>query len=447
LKRALVGWITLGSVWLASVRSNAGPSEGFGFGARSTALGGAVSADVRDGSAAFYNPAGLSLAPRTELSAGFEHVAYRLDQGNERARIDSLSVFEAALTARGEIARIPVAFGLALALPNGHLSKMQSLRDTEPHWVLYETLPELVDLGAHIALRPLDGLAIGGGVGFLAATHGSFGVTGTVPLADKNGSQYNAQLRHEVDADLTSVRFPVLGVTVAPSDFLSLALVYRGEARLEQRIAGALDGNVDVAHLFQIPVHYTFETVTVTAFLPRQIVLGTSFGPAPGLRANVDVAWQQWSRYPSPVSSSTTTLDAHVPAGLPISLPGSSAAVPLAPPGFGDRVVPRVGVEYQLGIRPRFGLALRAGYAFERSPAPRKQIATAFIDGDRHIVSWGTGISWQKAAPWLPEIVRLDMQAQLSEWPSIVIIAGPKGAIRAGGSAWSAGATLTFGFE
>jgi long-subunit fatty acid transport protein len=444
--RSIVAWwVALGSVWLVPIRSNAGPSGGFGFGARSTALGGAVSADVRDGSAVFYNPAGLSFAERTELSAGFQHVAYRLELGSERARIDSLSVLEAALTARGEIAHLPFAFGLALALPNGHLSKVRSLRDTEPHWVLYETLPELVDLGAHVALRPLEGLAVGGGVGFLAATHGGFGVTGTVPLSDPKGSQYDAKLRHEVDADLTSVRFPVLGVTLTPSDWLSLALVYRGEARLEQRIAGALEGNVN-AVILQIPVRYTFETMTVTAFLPRQIVLGTSFRPAPGLRANLDVAWQQWSRYPSPVSSSMTTLDAEVPAGL--NLPPSSTSAPLAPPGFGDRFVPRLGAEYAIGIGPRFGLALRAGYAFERSPAPGVQAVTAFIDRERHIMSLGTGLSWQKAAPWLPEVVRIDMQAQLSEWPSgLIKTLSTQSELSAGGSAWCAGATLTFGFE
>lgn len=437
----------MGAVWLVPSLAAAGPSEGFGFGARSTALGGAVSADVRDGSAVFYNPAGLALAERTELSAGFAHVAYRLEQGSDRARIDSLSVFEASLTARGAIARMPVAFGLALALPNGHLSKMRSLGETEPHWVLYETLPELVDLGAQIALRPLDELAIGGGVGFLAATHGGFGVTGTVPLSDGKGSEYDATLRHQVDADLTSVRFPMLGATLMPSDWLSLALVYRGEARIEQRIAGTLAGNVD-ARFFRIPVAYTFETMTVTAFLPRQIVVGTSIRPAPGLRANLDLAWQQWSRYPSPVSSSTTTLDAKVPAGFPINLPGSAAAAPLAAPDFGDRLVPRLGVQYAMSIGPRVGLDLRAGYAFEKSPAPREQPASAFIDADRHIVSFGTGLSWRHAAPWLPEVVRADMQAQLSEWPSSVINTGSATKVlSARGSAWCAGATLTFGFE
>jgi long-chain fatty acid transport protein len=435
-----------GSFTAAPVR--AGSTESFGFGSRGTALGGATSADVRDGSASFYNPAGLARAERTELSVGFAHAAYRLDLGGERARLDSLSVFEAALAARGEIARLPFAFGLALALPNGHLSRMRSLRETEPHWVLYENLPELVDLSANVALRPFEELAVGGGVGFLAATRGSFDVTGTVPLSDGKGSEYDAKVRHEVDADLTSVRFPVLGVTLLPRDWLSFAFVYRGEARLEQRIAGSLEGNVDVAHLFQIPVRYGFETFAVTAFQPRQIVMGASAMPARALRANIDLAWQEWSAYPSPASSSTTRLDANVPAGLPINLPGSSAAVPLAAPDFSNRLVPRIGVEYSLDVRPRFGVVVRGGYAFERSPAPREQPRTAFVDGDRHLVSFGTGFWWREAAPWLPEVVRMDMHAQLSQWPASTVSTGsPSAALSVNGSAWCAGATLSLGFQ
>jgi long-chain fatty acid transport protein len=449
-RRGRAVWLGLFAVCasFAPTPAGAGPSGSFGFGSRGTALGGATSADVRDGSASFYNPSGLALAERTELGAGFAHVSYRLDAGGERARIDSLSVLEASLAARGEIARLPFAFGLALALPNGHLSRMRSLREPDPHWVLYENLPELVDLSAQVALRPLDGLTAGGGVGFLAAARGGFDVTGTVPLSDGKGSEYDAKVRHEVDADLTSVRFPVLGITILPSDRLSFALVYRGEARLEQRITGTLEGNVDAARLFQIPVRYAFETSAVTAFLPRQIVVGSSVVVSPGLRANLDLAWQQWSAYPSPASSSTTALDAKVPAGLPINLPGSSAAAPLAAPDFSNRLVPRIGIEYVANLRPRFGVALRAGYAFERSPAPREQLRTAFIDADRHIGSFGTGLAWQKAAPWLPEVVRIDMHAQLSEWPSSTMIIGsPRNMLNVNGSAWCAGATLTFGFE
>jgi long-chain fatty acid transport protein len=422
----------------------AGSTDAYGFGPRSSALAGAVSADVRDGSAVFYNPAGLALAERTELIAGFAHASYRLDLSGQEARLDSLSVLQASILARGDVLKVPFAFGLALALPNGHLSKMRSLRDGEPSWVLYQNLPELVDLGADVAFRPFERVAVGGGIGFLAATRGAFDVTGVVPLSDGKGSEYDAKLRHEVDADLTSVRFPVLGVVASPIERLSVAAAYRGEARLEQHIAGVLAGNVD-ALFFRIPVRYAFETDTVTAFLPRQVVLGAHYAFTSAFSANIDLAWQQWSRYPNPVSATSTSVDAQVPAGLPVNLPPSTAAAPSIDPGFGDRWVPSVAAEYAWPVRPCFELALRGGYRYERSPAPRRQPASAFVDGDRHVVAVGTGLAFRDLAAWLPPSVRFDLEAGLSEWPSTVVQAGAVG-IAAGGSAWSTSASLTLGF-
>ncbi|HXK20833.1 MAG TPA: hypothetical protein VNG33_23640, partial [Polyangiaceae bacterium] len=58
----------LALLWLsAGSRLSAAPGHAYGFGARATALGGAVTADVSDASALFYNPAGLALAPASQL--------------------------------------------------------------------------------------------------------------------------------------------------------------------------------------------------------------------------------------------------------------------------------------------------------------------------------------------------------------------------------------------
>ena len=48
-------------------RAWAAPRSAYGFGARSAALGGAVTADAGDAASLFYNPALLSLAPASQL--------------------------------------------------------------------------------------------------------------------------------------------------------------------------------------------------------------------------------------------------------------------------------------------------------------------------------------------------------------------------------------------
>lgn len=59
----LAGVATAVSTLAIPTAALAGPAETYGFLSRSTAMGGAVSADATDVSANFYNPAGLASAP------------------------------------------------------------------------------------------------------------------------------------------------------------------------------------------------------------------------------------------------------------------------------------------------------------------------------------------------------------------------------------------------
>jgi len=418
---------------LVAGTASASPGQTIGFGSRGTALGGAVSADVRDSSAVFYNPSGLCLGEGTELSLGYSALTHDLTLGDTPTELDSVVSLEGGIVARGAIAELPFAFGLAFDLPNGHLSKVESFREGEPHWALYESSPEIVDIGAMIALKPTKFLAIGGGLGFLAATKGGFHV----------------QLRHEVQADLGSVRYPVLGLTLMPHDRVTFALSFRDEVVLEQRITGTLAGMVD-ATITKIPVHYQFESIALIGFLPREFRLGTSVRAIERLTLNLDLVWQDWSGYPSPVASSAATLEANVPAGLMIDLPENSPRTIPVPPGFEDRIVPRLGIESTFPATPKMSLAFRAGYAFEESPAARHQLSSALIDADRHVVSFGTGFVWTRPAPWLPHTLRFDSHAlfaRLIERSMQVEVAGQSRRISASGTVWSVGATVGIGFQ
>jgi long-chain fatty acid transport protein len=433
---------------LAVDAAAASPAHSAGFDSRGSALGGAVSADVQDASAVFYNPSGLCLGLGNELSFGYSALSYALEIDGRSSGLEAVQSLQAGVVTRGAVARLPFAFGLALDLPNGRLSKLTSVRESEPYWPLYQASSEIVDLGAMVALRPFEFLSVGGGVGFLAATRGGFHVTGTARLADGAGSEYDSRLRHEVHSDLASVRYPVFGLTVVPAERLRFGLAFRDSAQLEQRVSGTLEGEVD-ATFTRVPVRYRFESTTVSGFLPRQVTLGGSLRPLRELTLNLDLVWQGWSEYPSPVGSSSTTLDAGIPPGLPVDLPEDSPATRPAPPGFEDRIVPRVGLESSLATTPKFKLLLRAGYAFERSPAPRRLVAL-LIDADRHLFSFGTGFVWTRPASWLPSTLELDTHALFTSLIERRLTAAAGGVSRdlsAAGTTWSAGATLGLGFE
>jgi long-chain fatty acid transport protein len=97
---------------LAASRAPASPVDSFGLGSRSTAMGGAVSASVRDFSASYYNPSGLALARGTDISVGYVYVAQDLELNGHDSQVDPVHAIVGGVVARRDLA-IPFAFGLA----------------------------------------------------------------------------------------------------------------------------------------------------------------------------------------------------------------------------------------------------------------------------------------------------------------------------------------------
>lgn len=429
--------------------TRANPADAFGLGSRSIALGGAVSADVHDFSANYYNPSALALVPATDLSLGYMYVSHHLELNGHDSQVDPVRGLMGGVVAPGRIAKVPFAFGLGTHVSDERLSRARTVDPSVPVWVLYDNRSQFLYLTANLALRPFKWLAVGGGMSFLAATKGSFGITGTAVLPDPTGrrSQYDSQLRHEVDADLTAVRYPEFGITILPSDRFSAALVYRGQAELNLAIDAKLKGKVD-AGLLTVPAQYSLESQTLDAFIPRQVVLGTSTRPLDHLRVNLDVTWVQWSAYKSPVSYSVTSLQVPLPKSL---LPPATKPSSRTDPHFSDRFVPRIGVEYRFQLQKKLELPVRVGYAFEKTPVPDQTGATNFVDNDRHIFSIGAGFVLKHPGAVLPGNLRFDVDAQLSVLPTRVTLkqspADFTGDYSARGTILAGGATLSVGFK
>lgn len=434
---------------LGGSRAAASPADTFGLGSRSTALGSAVSADVRDFSASYYNPSGLALARGLDLTAGYYYASHSLEMNGHDSRVDPVRGIVGGLVAPGSIGFLPFAFGIATFLPDDRLSRARASRQEDPRWVLYDNRTQLIFISANLAIRPVEWLSIGGGLTYLAATRGAFGISGTAVLPAGNRTEYDSQLRHEVDADLTTERYPQFGVTLRPTERLDLALVYRHQAAIELDVDAELSGTVD-ATLIKVPARYTLDSYTVNAFIPRQIVVGESFRPVDELSINLDLKWVEWSAFKSPVSRSRTTLDVNVPPGL-IELPPNPKPTQLEEPGFSNRIVPELGVEYRLEVTRDLVLPLRAGYVYERSPVPDQTGVTNYVDTDRHVLSFGTGVVLREPGALLPGNVRFDTHAQWSILPTRVTLkenpADYVGDYRARGSILNVGATVSLGFE
>ncbi|AKT40919.1 OmpP1/FadL family transporter [Chondromyces crocatus] len=443
---------------LAPSRASAHAPGTYGFGSRGAAMGGAVAADAVDFSAGYYNPAGLVGAPGLSISLGYAYSSNDLRMNDQPSGTRDVHGLSGGLVAPGTLAGIPFAFGLSTFLPDDGLSRIKALRQETPRWELYDDRLSILFLAANLAIRPLPWLEVGGGLAFLASTRGGFKVKGRANVL----SPYESKLTHEVDADLTTIRYPQLGVRARAGDLGFIGLTYRGQAQLPLAIDANLNGIVDFAGI-EVPLAYELESRTIDGFLPQQLVLGLSFQRIQRLKINLDLTWVNWSAYESPVAKTRAHLDAETPPGLDIDLPDDPRPTVPIPLDFVDRIVPRLGVEYlwaaagplrdvagETTPRRALEVPLRVGYLYERSPIPPQTGVTNYVDTDRHTFSIGAGVWWNHPGEVLPGALKLDLHAQLSLLPERIIekasAADFVGDYRARGTMVSGGGTLTAAF-
>ncbi len=425
--------------------AQANPLDPFGFGSRGTAMGSAVSADVSDFSANYYNPGGLALARRLELSVGYVNVDQSLYMNGRSSGVDPVRALVAGLVAPGVIAGIPFAFGFALHLPDDRLSRVIALPQDQPRWELYDNRNQRLYLAANVAVSPLPWLQLGGGMSFMASTTGSIDIGGYLDVFKTDDSQ----LRHSVSADIGVVNYPQFGARVALADNAAVALVYRGQFKMNLDLQATLHGNI--ADL--TTAYYQLDTTSVDNFLPQQVVLGGTWEPVPRLHTNVDLTWVNWSAYVPPVAAVNVKLNIPPPqGGWPASItpPTQPAPTVIVPIDMHDRIVPHAGIEWSALRSGSSEVLVRAGYEYDKSPIGPQTGATNYVDRDRHAFSLGAGVRLRELLPELPRDLRIDVHGQLSELPTGTTTktspTDPVGDYTAGGHIWNVGATLTAGF-
>lgn len=394
---------------LASVpaTASANPLGTYGFGSRETALGGAVTADTRSFSAVFYNPAGLARAERLDLSIGYFRVDQSLMMNGRDNAVDPVKGVVAGLVAPGKFLGVPFAFGVATHIPDDRVSRVRTLKQEIPRWELYDNRAQILFIAAELAIRPLPWLSVGGGVAFLSSTRGDFGITGVANLSQP----YDSQMRHQVDADLTTVRIPMLGVRIDPSERVSVGVSYRGESKLDLKIAANIQGEVDPGTIqVLVPVGYTLTSASFDAFHPRQVAIGTSTKLSDRVRANVDFVWTQWSAYQSATSRTTAHIELEKFRDI-VAVPPDPKPTVVRDPGLRDRVTPRLGLEIVALTTPSIELPVRLGYVYEKTPVPPQTGQTNLVDTDRHTFALGVGVKLPAPLSVLPGELRLDLHA------------------------------------
>ena len=421
--------LTLASLFaFAPSLARANEADAYGLGSRATAMAGAVAADAEDFSGNYYNPAALVGVRGPSLSIGYVYVWNKLSVNGQDSGVANVHGLVGGLAIPGKLFGIPFAFGVGLYMPDTGLSHVEALQQQTPRWAIYDDRASIVFLAANLAVRPFSWLEVGGGAAFLAATKGTFQISGTANITNP----YNSQLQHEVDADLSAVRYPQLGARITIPGFGKVAMVYRGQTKLDLQINAHLQGSIAFAGL-DIPLVYDLATQTSDAFLPQQVVAGASFQRIPRLKVNFDLVFVNWAAYQSPTAVTTANLSVQLPPGTPITIPPNPKPVTIIAPNFANRFVPHFGAEYVVPVagswrhlegdpieRRALEVPLRVGYVYEQTPVPPQTGVTNFVDTDRHTVSAGAGITLNKPGSVLAGSVTLDLHGQLSILPARV---------------------------
>ena len=374
MRRRLAVWLWWALALAATVVATPAwawdPLELFGITARGTGLAGTLTAGADDGSAAFYNPAGVAVGRGPELALGWSYGYMGLKLDKQDARVTDPHGVHIGLTLPLKFGDFGVGFGVGIYMPDQYILRIQIVPQAEPHFGLLDNSPQRLVSNVVLGAR-WRWLALGVGASFLANAGGR-GITFDVGLA--GGEKVG---RASLDYGLPTRATPIAGLMVTPHERLRLGFTYRGEINL--LLSFDVLANVDVAGVVTGDAVISLQATNF--FTPKKLALGAQLKLRDDLKLLADVVWFRWSEMEGGIP------DLRVLVHLGVSPPLVNALFP--PDGYRDTVSLRGGAELErpLGQRQRF--KVRAGLAWEPSPVPSQHGLTSVADNDRVVVALG----------------------------------------------------------
>lgn len=401
-RRALILAAVTGAIAMGPTAAWANPLDAFGFGARGMAMAGALAASVNDPSAVYYNPAGVAASDDLRIDVAYSYVKPTLRIEGGDLDVDASQGLEVGVLLTGRLLDRRIGFGIALHLPDNHVTRIRSLPQRQPRFVLFDNRPQRIVIGASVGFEIIEGLSVGAGLTFLSNSFGNLDIQGKVGFDDTN----LGFLTTAVDQDLASVKYASAGIMFR-RDGWRVGAAFRDEFNLKLTMDLKLSGDIIIdddpdSQPIVEGASVLLGTVNYNLFSPRQVVLGFGY-QGDGFLVEANVAWLQWSRFPAPASE--VTLEVDVP-GLNT---GFAPSDPPIAPAFHDIFIARLGAEGAVFQDAVAQVKLRGGYFYEPSPAPDQPAQTNYVDMDKHAFSLGLGIELTDASGVLPKPASIDV--------------------------------------
>jgi hypothetical protein len=373
-RAALAGALIAGA--LRAERAGASEFEVLGVGPTGIAEANARAARATDGSAAFFNPAGLGMGQGIHVDVAPELGGSALSvqgRGAELADPFGLVVLADATVPFKSFLEDRIRVGIALYVPPQALHLILEPAD-KPQLPYFANRTQRLVVEPAIGVRLASWLAIGGGIDVLGGVQG--------PADVRPGASGAPEPRIGVDA--TTQVAAHAGVRVDLSERVHLGAAYRQEfgvpisVQTKAEIGGiSLDAGASIRQAL---------------FDPHTFVLAAAFD-LDRLELELDASYSVWSAYKGPA------LD--VRASLPGALLTSEETKGL----FRDVGAVRGAASYGVDVGRSSEVVLSAGAGFEPSVlSGAPQGTTNFADGSKVFGGLGAGLSLRE---WLPKTVRI----------------------------------------
>lgn len=422
-----------GSVW-------ANPYDVFGVGARAIAMSGAFTAVADDGSAAYYNPAGLAQIPRLTVAGGYMYAQPYLRIDGKDNGVDqnkgTYFAFTSSLMLFGHRWTTCVNF----FIPDQHVLRFLMLPDTNPRFTLYYNDNHAVAAFVSSGFELFSWWSIGGGINYIGGNQGGV----DFQISEQDPSQGSLK------SDIDSVIKPLFSMMFKPHESVRIGVTYREMVQVKLDLPNRII--IPEIKLFDrnpLPIiEKTILTLLTTAyshFSPRQIALGVSWQINDRVLLALDATYYQWSEMRSPTPYTKLTLE----GGLGDLFPDTPEMF-IEDPKLHDNIVPALGMESKPLISHYLDLFLRAGYAYRPTPVADQPTQMNFVDSNAHIASLGLGLTFKNFSKILTRPFSLDgyFQAHVLE-PRMYVkdrLWDPVGDYEIDGEVYSTGLVVTLRF-
>ena len=328
-------------------------------GARALAQGGAFAARATDGSAIFFNPAGLGFQNTPSVYIGLTTItpAGSFLGPRQKNPSEKTTFVSTTFTPINVALSMPVMDGLQVGVG---INNPFGLGTEWPRDWVGKFLTTKVDLRTFfvtptVAYRVNDQLSVGAGFNY---------VVGSV-LLERAVSVVSVALpeppRVSISMNAKGVGFN-LGVMYKPMEDLSIGVSYRSQVKVDADGVASFTPNYSALGLPAGPV-------STTLTLPATGFAGIAYNPLKNLQLEADVQYIGWSSYDE----------------LDIQFK-SNNTTSVSPKKYENTYMIRVGGEYTIDI-----VHLRAGYLYDRSPVKSEYIEPLLPDANRNGYSVGLG--------------------------------------------------------